>query len=61
MSDIKPSDTGRIRPPWWLKPMNRVFIALLRLGLPVSGGAGPVVLTVAGRCAVFRFDPVAAR
>ena len=36
-------------PPWWLKPMNKVFMAMMRLGLPVSGKEGPVVLTVAGR------------
>jgi deazaflavin-dependent oxidoreductase (nitroreductase family) len=36
-------------PPWWLKPMNKVFMFMMRLGLPVSGKEGPVVLTVAGR------------
>ena len=39
----------RIRPPWWLKPLNRVYMAMLKLGLPVSGKEGPVVLTVTGR------------
>lgn len=39
---------NRIRPPWWLKPANKVFIALSRLGLRF-GGESPVVLTVAGR------------
>lgn len=36
--------TQRIRPPWWLKPMNKVFIEVSRFG-----GAGAMVLTVAGR------------
>ncbi len=39
----------RIRPPGWLKPMNKVFIAMLRIGLPISRHEAPVVLTVAGR------------
>lgn len=38
-----------IRPPWWLKPMNKVFMTVLKLGLPVGGKESPVVLTVAGR------------
>lgn len=25
-----------IRPPWWLKPMNKVFMTVLRLGLPMG-------------------------
>jgi deazaflavin-dependent oxidoreductase (nitroreductase family) len=37
-----------VRPPWWLKPANRVFIGMSRLGLRF-GGEGPVVLTVPGR------------
>jgi deazaflavin-dependent oxidoreductase (nitroreductase family) len=37
------------KPPRWLKPMNKVFMAMMRLGLPVSGKEGPVVLTVTGR------------
>ena len=37
----------RIRPPWWLKYVNKVMIGLNKLG--VGGGKGPVVLTVAGR------------
>lgn len=41
--------TERIRPPWWLKPLNRVYMAMLKLGLPISGKEGPVVLTVTGR------------
>ena len=36
-------------PPWWLKPMNKVFMLMMRLGLPISGKEGPVVLTVPGR------------
>jgi deazaflavin-dependent oxidoreductase (nitroreductase family) len=43
------SDTERIRPPWWLKPMNKVFIQVLRLGLPISGKESPLVLTAPGR------------
>ncbi len=38
----------RIRPPWWLKYINKVVIATSRLGMRV-GGESPVVLTVAGR------------
>lgn len=43
------ADDTRIRPPWWLKPMNKVFMLMLRRGLPISGKEGPVVLTVPGR------------
>lgn len=39
----------RVKPPWWLKPMNKVLIASLRLGLPAVGNEHPVVLTVTGR------------
>jgi deazaflavin-dependent oxidoreductase (nitroreductase family) len=39
----------RIRPPLILKPMNKVLIALLRLGVPISRHESPVVLTVPGR------------
>jgi deazaflavin-dependent oxidoreductase (nitroreductase family) len=42
------SNSGRIRPPWWLKPFNRVFIQMARLGMSF-GGEGPVVLMVPGR------------
>jgi deazaflavin-dependent oxidoreductase (nitroreductase family) len=42
------SDNQRIRPPWWLKPMNKIFVQMSRLGLRF-GGEGPVVLTVPGR------------
>ena len=42
------SNSGRVRPPWWLKPANKVFIALSRMGMSV-GGESPVVLTVRGR------------
>lgn len=38
----------RIRPPWWLKPANKVFIGMSRLGMSF-GGESPVVLTVPGR------------
>lgn len=37
-----------VRPPWWLKPMNKVFIRMSRLGMSF-GGEGPVVLTAPGR------------
>lgn len=43
------SNNERIRPPWWLKPMNKVFMVMLRLGIPISGKEGPLVLTVPGR------------
>ena len=36
------------RPPWWLKPANKVFIQMSRLGMSF-GGESPVVLTVPGR------------
>lgn len=42
------SSRERIRPPWWLKPANKVFILLSRLGVSF-GGESPVVLTVVGR------------
>lgn len=37
----------RVRPPWWLKYVNKVFIGLSKLG--VGGEKGPAILTVAGR------------
>ena len=37
----------RVRPPWWLKYVNKVFLGLSKLG--VGGQKGPVVLTVPGR------------
>jgi deazaflavin-dependent oxidoreductase (nitroreductase family) len=37
------------RAPRWLKPMNKVLMVMLRLGLPISRHEAPVVLTVAGR------------
>ncbi|OBG31043.1 nitroreductase family deazaflavin-dependent oxidoreductase [Mycobacterium sp. E3198] len=43
MGDDKP-----VRPPWWLKPANKVFIRMSRLGMSF-GGESPVVLTVKGR------------
>lgn len=43
------ADTERIRPPWWLKPMNKIFMTAMRLGIPVGGTEGPMVLTVPGR------------
>jgi deazaflavin-dependent oxidoreductase (nitroreductase family) len=41
-------NADRIKPPWWLKPANKVFIQMSRLGLNF-GGESPVVLTVPGR------------
>ncbi|OBK22704.1 nitroreductase family deazaflavin-dependent oxidoreductase [Mycobacterium asiaticum] len=38
----------RIKPPWWLKPANKVFIQMSKLGMKF-GGESPVVLTVPGR------------
>ena len=43
------ADSERIRPPWWLKPMNKTFMLAMRLGLPISGTEKPMVLTVPGR------------
>ena len=43
------ADDTHIRPPWWLKPLNKVFMAMMGLGLPVSGKEAPMVLTVPGR------------
>ena len=42
------SNSERIRPPWWLKYVNKAMIGLHRLGIGF-GGKGPVVLTVPGR------------
>ncbi|WP_197378263.1 nitroreductase family deazaflavin-dependent oxidoreductase [Mycolicibacterium mengxianglii] len=39
----------RIRPPWWLKPMNKAYMAAQRFGIPLFGKEGPMVLTVVGR------------
>jgi deazaflavin-dependent oxidoreductase (nitroreductase family) len=38
----------RVRPPWWLKPANKVVIQMSRLGMSF-GGESPVVLAVPGR------------
>ena len=42
------SNSARLRPPWWLKYVNKVMIGLQKLGVGF-GGKGPVVLTVPGR------------
>jgi deazaflavin-dependent oxidoreductase (nitroreductase family) len=42
------SNSERIRPPWWLKYVNKAMIGLHKLGVGF-GGKGPVVLTVVGR------------
>jgi hypothetical protein len=47
MSGSKP-----VQPPWWLKPANKVFIRMSRLGRPEEFEA------LAGRCAVFRLDGI---
>jgi deazaflavin-dependent oxidoreductase (nitroreductase family) len=39
----------RIRPPWWLKPLNKAVIVSTKLGLPIFGKEGPTILTVTGR------------
>jgi deazaflavin-dependent oxidoreductase (nitroreductase family) len=41
-------NSERVRPPWWLKPANKVFIQMSRLGMSF-GGESPVVLTATGR------------
>ncbi len=46
MTDV--SSAEHLKPPWWLKPANKVFIQVSRLGLSF-GGESPVVLTVPGR------------
>jgi deazaflavin-dependent oxidoreductase (nitroreductase family) len=43
------SDGEYVRPPRWLKPVNKVFVLMLRLGVPISRAESPVVLTVPGR------------
>ncbi|OBI76987.1 nitroreductase/quinone reductase family protein [Mycobacterium sp. E740] len=40
--------SGSAAPPW-LKHVNKMMIALLRLGVPISRHESPVVLTVPGR------------
>src|SRR6186713_368589 len=42
-------DGERIRPPRWLKPVNKVLMVMLRLGVPISRVESPVVLTAPGR------------
>ena len=39
----------RIRPPLILKPLNKVLMLMLRLGVPISRVEKPMVLTVPGR------------
>jgi deazaflavin-dependent oxidoreductase (nitroreductase family) len=41
------SNSERIRPPWWLKYVNKAMIGLHKLGIGF-GGKGPVVLSVPG-------------
>lgn len=40
--------TPHAKPPWWLKPANKLFIQMSKLGISF-GGESPVVLTVPGR------------
>lgn len=48
----------KVKPPWWLKPMNKLFIRMSKLGLSF-GGESPVVLTVPGRkSGVARSTPI---
>ena len=42
------SSGERIKPPWWLKYVNKVMIGIQKLGFGF-GGKGPVVLTLPGR------------
>ena len=42
-------DGERVRPPRWLKPVNKVLKLMLRLGLPISRVESPMVLTAPGR------------
>jgi deazaflavin-dependent oxidoreductase (nitroreductase family) len=42
------SNSERIRPPWWLKYVNKAMVGVQRLGLGF-GGEGPVILVVRGR------------
>ena len=42
------SDSARIRPPWWLKYVNKAMIGMQKLGFGF-GGKGPVILAVPGR------------
>jgi deazaflavin-dependent oxidoreductase (nitroreductase family) len=41
--------TERVKPPWWLKPVNKVLMVAVKLRLPIFGKEDPVVLTVTGR------------
>ncbi len=41
------SNSARIRPPWWLKYVNKVMVGAQRLGFGF-GGKGPVILVVRG-------------
>ncbi|HKV18947.1 MAG TPA: nitroreductase family deazaflavin-dependent oxidoreductase [Mycobacterium sp.] len=42
------SNTERVRPPWWLKYVNKAMVGVQRLGFDF-GGKGPVILVVRGR------------
>ena len=42
------SDRERIRPPWWLKYVNKVMVTMQRWGVSF-GEDGPAVLTIPGR------------
>lgn len=40
------AETERISPPWWLKPMNKFYMAVMGFGL---GAEASMVLTLPGR------------
>jgi deazaflavin-dependent oxidoreductase (nitroreductase family) len=40
------ADADRVAPPWWLKPLNKFYMAVMGLGL---GADDSMVLTVPGR------------
>jgi deazaflavin-dependent oxidoreductase (nitroreductase family) len=42
------SVSARIRPPWWLKYVNKIMIGIQKLGVSM-GEKGPMILVVPGR------------
>jgi deazaflavin-dependent oxidoreductase (nitroreductase family) len=42
------TNSERIRPPWWLKYVNKAMVGMQKLGVGF-GGKGPVILTMPGR------------
>ena len=45
MADNANHADANLKPPWWLKPMNKAFMVVMKV-VPIKG---PVVLTVPGR------------